>query len=241
MKSNIIVCKNHQEASLRAAELTSDVIARTPHLTATFAAGNTPLDCYRELLRRQKEEGLLLDRARYIGLDEWVGLGPNDAGSCFAIMNPNYYLPADIPVENIYAFDGLTSNLDVEAARMQETLSRYPLDLAVLGIGVNGHVGFNEPGIPTTGDFSLVSLSESTQTVGRKYFAGNSTPTEGATITLQALKRAKTVVIIATGANKREAVSTILSGSDQLPAGAFLDHPGAIYVLDEDAAGQEKR
>lgn len=231
-----MICKNHQDTSRCAADLVAELFAKKPEMTVTFAAGDTPFFCYRELIRRQNNGELQLDRARYIGLDEWVGLGPDTEGSCIASMNRGYYHPAGIPGKRIVAFDGLTADLDAEIERMREYLRQYPLDLAVLGVGVNGHVGFNEPGITTTGDFSLVPLSTSTQAVGRKYFMGKRTPARGATITLQALMRAERVIILATGAGKRDAVAGIWAKDAVLPASAFTVHPGACYLFDEEAS-----
>ncbi|MDL2323611.1 6-phosphogluconolactonase [Ruminococcaceae bacterium OttesenSCG-928-A16] len=235
MKAQIVICKNHQEASLYAAKLAAAEFAQNPGLTATFAAGDTPFSCYHSLIQKQQNEGLQLNLAQYIGLDEWIGLGPNDEGSCLHYMNKGYYWPAGIPQQQINAFDGRAKNIDAELIRMREILHENPLDLAILGVGVNGHIGFNEPGIPTSGDFSLVALSETTQTVGRKYFAGKHTPQQGATITLQALKKARRIIIIATGTSKKAAATSILAGQHTLPVGAFAGHAGTCYVFDEQA------
>lgn len=233
MKNNIVICKDHQAASLYAAGLIAESFIKKPEMTVTFAAGDTPFACYHQLTQRQEKGELRLDRALYIGLDEWVGLGADTAGSCIGSMMEGYYHPAGIPNERILAFDGLAVSPDGELERMREILRQHTLELAVLGVGVNGHVGFNEPGAITSGDFSFVPLSESTQLVGRKYFSGEETPTQGATITLQALKKAKQVLILATGASKRDAVRAIVDGSTQLPVCAFLDHPGVCYIFDE--------
>ena len=234
----MIICKDHQEASRRAADLIAEALAAKPDMTLTLAAGDTPFACYRELISRQESGQLRLTEARYIGLDEWVGLGPETPGSCIACMNEGYYNPAEIPREQISVFDGRAADVDAEIERMRNMLEQHPLELAVLGIGVDGHVGFNEPGTPTSGDFSPVPLSQSTQEVGKKYFSGNQTPAMGATITVQALQKAGRVVVIATGENKREVASSLLAGRADLPASAFFNHPDAYYIFDEAAAGR---
>ena len=238
MKANWKVLKNHEEASLYAAGLVAEAFVQKPDMTVTFAAGDTPFACYRELIRRQSAGELTLCKARYIGLDEWVGLGRETEGSCIAAMSSGYYLPAGIPNERITVFDGLTHDLETELTKMQEALGQHPLELAILGVGVNGHVGFNEPGAVMTGDFSLVPISQSTQAVGRKYFAGEQTPTLGASITVQALQQAGRIVIVATGESKQAAVQDIITGRAELPAAAFLNHPGTVYVFDEAAVGE---
>lgn len=238
MQSKIVICKDHEAASRYAADLVAKAFLAKPELTVTFAAGDTPFACYKELIHQQEAGKLVLTRAQYMGLDEWVGLGPETPGSCIASMNEGFYHPAGIPRERINAFDGKANHIPDEALRMQKALEAHPLELAMLGVGVNGHIGFNEPGPAAQGDFSLVELSETTQSVGRKYFGGQATPTQGATITLGALGKAHTLVILATGENKRQAMAPVLAGQGDLPVCAFLDHPGAVYVLDEAAAGK---
>jgi 6-phosphogluconolactonase/glucosamine-6-phosphate isomerase/deaminase len=240
MPKNVTICKNHEGASHFAAGLAAEAFVEKPHLAVTFAAGDTPFACYGELIRRQEAGALRLDKALYIGLDEWLGLGPGDEGSCIAAMRRGYYAPAGVPMDRIKAFNGLCQDVGAEVRRMGERLEAHPLDLAVLGVGVNGHIGFNEPGVPAAGDFSLVPLSDTTQRVGRKYFGGGPTPREGATITLRALLRAKRVVILATGISKQAAVQSVLAGREDLPLCAFLEHPGCSYVFDEEAAGLAK-
>ena len=237
MQATILIEKDHEAASARAAQIVAEKMLETPGMNATFAAGNTPLACYEKLIERQTAGELDLRAARYIGLDEWIGLGPDNVGSCIETMNTSFYGPAGIPRDHIEFFNGLCADPGAEAKRMCGVFAQAGgIDLTVLGVGVNGHIGFNEPGLVTQGDFSLVPLSETTQTVGRKYFGGGATPKDGATMTLDALKKAKTVVVIATGENKRAAVAGILAGKSDLPVGAFLDHPGAVYVFDEAAA-----
>lgn len=237
MKSEIKIFNNHDEASNFVANLFAEKLNKNPKATITLAAGDTPLAFFEKIISKQNLGEVDLKSAKYIGLDEWIGLGPQDAGSCINIMNTAFYNPAGIPRENIKVFDGLTNNIEGEIEQMNEVLAENPLDIAVLGVGVNGHIGFNEPNVQTTNDFSLVPLSETTQKVGKKYFDGKDTVKMGATITLKALKEAKTVIILATGENKKEAVSGIILGDSKLPVGEFINHSGAVYVFDNNAAG----
>ncbi len=224
-------------ASMLAANIIGGKLRENPAMAVTFAAGFTPLECYKLLLRQQHAGMLRLDRAQYIGLDEWVGLGPNDTGSCIQTLNSAYYIAAGIPPAQISYFDGLCTDPQAEAQRMCDVIASIGgIDMAVVGVGINGHIGFNEPNTVLQGDFSLVALSETTRIVGKKYFDGSQTPKVGATITLQALKKAKTVIVIATGEKKQPAVKKIIAGDSSLPASAFLDHPNAYYIFDSHAA-----
>lgn len=237
MRAHILIEKDHQAASALAAKLIAGKLMENPRMKVTFAAGFTPLECYKLLIGQQREGKVKLDQAYYVGLDEWIGLGPKDVGSCIETMNSAYYVPAGISPAQIAYFDGLCEDPKAEERRMCNVIADIGgIDLAVVGVGVNGHIGFNEPDTALQGDFSLVPLSETTQTVGMKYFNGSRTPKEGATMTLHALKRAKTVIVIATGEKKRAVAGQILTGKCDLPVGAFLEHPDAYYIFDSLAA-----
>ena len=233
MKAQLIRVATETDAANEAARLIAAHITAKRGALVTLAAGFTPLAAYRELVAMQSRGEVNLTSARYVGLDEWVGLGENDEGSCIFTMNGAFYKPAGIPKDNIRVFDGTAKEAFVAAQALNTYMeASNGLSLAVLGIGINGHVGFNEPNSPLGGLFSLTPLSAVTQEVGRKYFSGNATPQAGATLTLNALMAAKQVILIATGTHKREIAKAILAGEISLPAAAFLSHPGATYIFD---------
>ncbi|HWQ59357.1 MAG TPA: 6-phosphogluconolactonase [Clostridia bacterium] len=234
MKASLVRCADASAAALEAARHIARHMETHPGALITLAAGFTPLSAYAELIRISNGSTLELTSMRYVGLDEWVSLGPDDRGSCIQTINDAFYIPAGIPRANIRVFDGLAEDPRAEAEAMDAYLAASGgLSLAVLGIGLNGHVGFNEPGRALSGRFSLTLLSPVTTSVGRKYFGGKPAPVLGATITLGALMAAREVILIATGAHKREIVRAVLAGED-VPAAAFLNHPNATYIFDKD-------
>lgn len=233
MRARLIRVATEAEAAREASRLIAAHINAKRDALVTLAAGFTPLAAYQELVAMQSRGLVDLTSARYVGLDEWVGLGENDEGSCIFTMNGAFYQPAGIPKENICVFDGTAKDICAEAQAINAYVEAIGgLSLAVLGIGMNGHVGFNEPGNPLEGQFSLTPLSAVTQAAGRKYFFGNAAPKTGATLTLNALMAAKHSILIATGAHKREITKAVLAGESSLPAAAFLNHPGAVYIFD---------
>lgn len=123
MKARIPAEKDHMAASVRAAEILAEKLRDNPESNVTFAAGNTPLDCYRLLIEWQREGRVDLRRACYIGLDEWIGLGPEDEGSCIQTMNSVCCHPAGIPRERIFCFDGCCPDPQKEARRMSVLIS----------------------------------------------------------------------------------------------------------------------
>ena len=234
MKAQILRVATEADTASEAARLIGAHLNAERGALVTLAAGFTPLAAYERLVAMQSRGEVNLKKVRYVGLDEWVGLGESDEGSCIHTMNGAFYKPAGIPRENLCVFDGTANEPLGEAQRLNAFMEASTgLSLAVLGIGLNGHVGFNEPGDPLPGQFSLTALSDVTQAAGRKYFSGKAAPAQGATLTLHALTEAKRVIVIATGAHKRDVVKTVLAGESSLPAAAFLEHPGALYIFDE--------
>ncbi len=235
MRASLIRCSSNEAAACETALRIARHFEACPGALVAPAAGFTPLAAYNELARMAKAGEANPAAMHYVGLDEWVGLGPADAGSCIHTMNGAFYLPCGIPQEHIRVFGGLTQDPAAEARAMDAYLaSSGGLSLAVLGIGLNGHVGFNEPGQELPGLFALTELSQTTVSVGRKYFGGRVAPNLGATITLRALMAAREVILVATGAHKREIVRAVLAGQD-VPAAKFLAHPNATYIFDEEA------
>lgn len=235
MKAQLKIYPTAGDACNEAARLVAEHINETESPVLTLAAGDTPLPAYERLLARASRGETDLHKPVYIGLDEWAGLGESDFGSCRYTMNAALYLPAGIPRESIIAFDGLKEPT-AEARRVEtELLAIGGLTLALLGVGINGHIGFNEPDCPIGGFFGLTPLSATTQTVGKKYFGGGDTPAIGASLSIAALKKARTKILLLTGERKADIAARILGG-EPLPAAEFLDDAGAVYILDADAA-----
>ncbi len=233
MSANFVTLPDHAAASRYAADWLAGRISDCPTLTATLAAGDTPLLAYQLLIEKARTNHIPLDRMQFIGLDEWIGLGPADAGSCIETLTREFYGPAGIPADNIDYFDGRAADPALEVQRVCDRIAESGgIDLIVVGVGVNGHIGFNEPGDCLTGAFSLVTLSETTLEVGRKYFGGGAAPETGATMTLETIRQAKNILIFATGERKRDAVQTILRAESGCPAAAFCNLPQAVYLFD---------
>ncbi len=212
MSERLVRCSSNEAAACETALRIARHFEARPGALVAPAAGFTPLAAYGKLALMAKKGEADPASMRYIGLD-----------AC------------GVPPERIRAFDGLAEDPAQEARAMDAYLaSAGGLSLAVLGIGLNGHVGFNEPGRPLPGLFSLTELSETTVSAGRKYFGGRPVPTRGATVTLAALMAAEEVLLVATGAHKREIVRAVLAGAD-VPAAKFLAHPNAVYIFDAEA------
>ncbi len=158
-------------------------------------------------------------------------------------MNRNFYHPAGIRAANLRCFDGLAADPVADAASVLDFVTeRGPIGLTLLGVGMNGHIGFNEPG--TRPDFAggPVLLDETTRSVGRKYFAGRTPGEGGVTIGLGTLGKAGRILLMATGEKKRGVLEKIMTRPDDvvLPASFFVNHPAATWYLDQAATPENK-
>ena len=204
-----------------------------------FAAGDTPMGMLRELIKMQKRGEVNLSAAHYISLDEWIGLGPDDEGSCIKIMNENFYRPAGIPPEQIWLFDGLNPDTDKQCREAEKIIESHSgISFALLGIGMNGHIGFNEPGTPETPGCFTVDLDDTTKSVSEKYFGKALPVTRGITIGWKELLNSKSAVLMASGIEKAAIIKAAVKGtvSMDVPASFFQKHRDITVMLDTNAA-----
>lgn len=236
-----IIAEDYCQMSLTAAKCVAEYVNLNPDSLLCFAAGNTPMGMFENLINMQKKGMVDLSTVFYAELDEWVGLGYDDQGSCRQVMFDNYYSPAGIPEDRIHIFDGLDSNSDRQCRQMEKWIfSHGGIGLTVLGIGMNGHIGFNEPNAPDTNACFTVKLDEVTKAVSVKYF-NKSLPVEfGITIGWSMLKSAKNIILIADGKKKAPIVKASLERPEtvNIPASLMQDHPKLIVILDKGAASE---
>jgi len=170
----------------------------------------------------------------YVGLDEWVGLGYDDKGSCKQVMSDNFYTPAKIPPERMRVFDGLAEP-EAECEEIGKWIAeRGGIGLALLGVGMNGHVGFNEPNGPGGGGAIVVPLDDTTKAVSVKYFGRTLPVTQGVTISLATLKQARKIIVMASGGKKREIIrkSFCFEPTPTIPASFLQDHSDLTLLTD---------
>lgn len=233
-----IIAQSTEELALRVANEVAQFINGNPQQLLCFAAGDTPLLAYRKLIDMQREGKVNLNSMYYVGLDEWVGLGYRDRGSCAQVMTDNFYAPAGIDSERMVVFNGLSDPAQ-QCEKMADWISkRGGIALTVLGIGMNGHVGFNEPPASDADGCIIVPLDETTRKVSKKYF-DTPLPVElGVTIALNELMKAKRVIMMASGENKRAIVQATINQpqTPAVPSSMMRSHPNITIMLDADAA-----
>jgi galactosamine-6-phosphate isomerase len=175
----------------------------------------------------------------YLGLDEWGGMNGSDEGSCRYHLNNQLFDQINRDDEKICFFDGRAENLEEECSRVEMFIQQQGgIDVAILGLGMNGHIGMNEPGTSLTLRSHVADIDPQTQKIGQKYFKQEVQLNKGVTLGIATLLEAKHIMLLVSGANKAEIVYRILNEdpSEQLPATLIKDHPGLKVYLDKGAA-----
>ncbi len=224
-----------------AAQHMASLVAAKPDALLCMASGETPIPTYRELARLHHAGEVDFSQCRFVGLDEWVGFGPADEGSCSWFLYRDLFGPLNLRPEQIHYFDAKAADLPAECARIDAVIANNGgLDLLVVGIGTNGHIALNEPGTPFGVGCHVVELTEETKTVGQKYFSGPTALSLGITVGLRHLTEARDVMVMATGPRKTAILHEALTGpvTEQVPASIVQQHPHAGIWADEVAAGQ---
>lgn len=237
----LIICKDYEEMSRKAAELSADCVRRHPESLISFPGGDTPLGMVHAFADLVNAGEVDISKTRYVSLDEWVGLSRTDEGSCGLFNQLNLLDRLQKPFADVHIIDGAAVNIEAERQALDDYIEKYgPLSLSVLGIGMNGHLGFNENGVDFDLNAHIIPLTETTQRVMTKYFGDKFHPTQGISQGVRQIMEAQTVILIANGAHKAEIVEKAVRGpvTNEVPASILQRHPHCYFVLDEAAAAR---
>lgn len=237
MRVKQIVTANVQEMSQRGAAIVAAQLTLKSHSVLGLATGSTPLGMYAELVSRNKAGEISFADARTINLDEYCDISADNKNSYRYYMNSNFFDKIDIRKENTYLPDGMASDKQAECARYSELVDALGgIDLQVLGIGMNGHIGFNEPAAHFVMDTNCVTLTESTRNVNAQYFDGglDEMPRYAITMGLRQIMQAKRILLLA-GANKKGILEEALNGpvTPQVPASILQLHKRLTVIISE--------
>lgn len=235
----ITVCKDYKEMSARGAEIVKNVIRENPAAVLGLATGSTPIGMYELLCEAVRADELSFKRVRAVNLDEYVGLPASHEQSYAYFMRKNLFDHVDILRENTFIPCGTATDLAAECARYSAVLQTLRQDLQVLGLGSNGHIGFNEPGTPFTSTTYPVDLTESTIRDNARLFADErEVPRKAITMGIAEIMRSRKILLMASGENKAKAVYGLVKGevTEQLPASILQRHENVTLVLDTAAA-----
>ncbi|WP_308637349.1 6-phosphogluconolactonase [Paenibacillus silvisoli] len=206
------------------------------HPVFCLASGSTPQKSYRKFADQLTAESRLA-KLGIVSLDEWVGIDRSSEGSCYRMLYDDLFSIAGISDEQIEFFDGTASDLQRECARIDRYIEQRPITFSLMGVGMNGHIGLNEPGCPVLDRSSVVALSETTKQVAQKYFRERTALEEGITLGLNQVIASKRVVVAITGERKADIVKEIFSNREsKLPAQYLLGYGHIDFFLDAAAA-----
>lgn len=227
----------------RVAELAAQqyrtLLSDKPDAVLGLATGSTPLGLYAALARLHKAGAIRFSSATSFNLDEYVGLAPTHEQSYRYFMMHNLFRYIDLPEERIHVPSGLDTSDDALADYDRAIEAAGGIDLQLLGIGNNGHIGFNEPGTPFGSLTHVVELTESTREANKRFFNSiDEVPTHAATMGIRTVMNAHGILLIALGKAKAEIMKKTLCGpvTEEVPASVLQLHPNCTVYCDEEAA-----
>ncbi|GER21628.1 glucosamine-6-phosphate deaminase [Zafaria cholistanensis] len=238
----IIVLPDADAAGRHAAGIIARTIAARPRPVVGVATGSSPLATYRELAALVAR-GLDVSRTTAFALDEYVGLGPEHPQSYHAVVDREVTRRLGLDPGRVHVPDGSARDLEAACAAYEQAITAAGgVDIQLLGVGANGHIGFNEPGSSLGSATRVKTLAPGTRRDNARFFGGDpeAVPVHCLTQGIGTILRARRLVLVATGAAKAQAVATLAEGplGAYCPATALQLHPEATVVVDEEAAAQ---
>ena len=239
MHVKFIQVKDSEDMGKAAADEFEAVIQAKPSCVIGLATGSTPIPLYRELILRERAGLIDFSRVRSVNLDEYKGLSGDNDQSYRYFMNQNLFDHVNIDKERTFVPDGLEEDSDKACAQYNEIIRKTGgVDMQLLGIGGNGHIGFNEPGAAFEKETHCVDLTESTIKANARFFESmDEVPKQAYTMGIKNIMAAKKILLMATGTSKAEALYNSLYGpiTPNVPASILQLHPDLTVVADEDA------
>ena len=237
----VIVKKNYEEMSKVAATLFAAEIMENPKTILGMATGSTPVGLYKELVKMYEAGDLDFSQVTTFNLDEYIGLAPEHDQSYHYFMHDHFFDHVNIDPSRINLPNGMEPDEKKECARYDAVLrSVGDVDIQLLGIGRNGHIGFNEPDDHFTCGCHVVNLTESTIQANRRFFDSEaSVPRQAVSLGVGSILASRCILLLATGEDKAQAIHDTVCGdiTSRTPASILKTHPNVILLLDRAAAG----
>ena len=228
----IIRVKDAEEGGKKAFELIKEGIDNGAQVLG-LATGSTPETLYQEMVKSDVD----FSHCVSINLDEYIGLSGDNDQSYRYFMNSHLF--NDKPFKATYVPNGQAEDLEAECRHYEEILANHPIDIQILGIGENAHIGFNEPGTPFDAPTQVVELTESTINANKRNFEKiEDVPTTAISMGIGSIMKSKKVILIAYGEAKAEAIANTVNGdmTTDVPASVLQNHPDVTVIVDEEAS-----
>ena len=237
---NIIIAENYDQVSGEAFLIMRSVLEKDAPVLG-LATGSSPIGLYKKMIADRNANGTSYKNVTTFNLDEYIGLPRSHDQSYWTFMHENLFDGLNVPEANIHIPNGEAEDMEQECQRYEEELKGYTVDLQVLGIGSDGHIGFNEPGTPFESTTHIAELTQQTREDNARFFENDidKVPTQAITMGLASIMRANKIIVIATGANKADAVYGMIKGpvSEDCPA-SILQNNDVTVILDPAAAAR---
>jgi glucosamine-6-phosphate deaminase len=235
----IIEVKDYQEMSQKAAEYIIDKVLQNPQIKLGLATGGTPIGMYQNLIADHRKNGTSYAGVTTFNLDEYIGLSGENKNSYRFYMNDQLFNHIDINKKNTFIPLGDAKDIQAECLRYEELLAKHHgIDLQILGIGENGHIGFNEPGTSFQSETHVIHLASSTINANARFFNRiEEVPVKAITMGIATIMKSKEILLLVSGENKNEAMSQLLNGpvSESFPASVLKNHPCVTIIADRAA------
>lgn len=239
MKMKIIQTENYQSMSKLASQHVINTIKQLNKPVLGLATGSTPEGLYQHLIKAYRMHQISFANVSTFNLDEYVGLHKEDKNSYHYYMQKFLFNHVDIPYKNIHLPNGIAKDLSVECTSYEDRIQQAGgIHIQVLGIGRNGHIGFNEPGTSFESQTHVVDLDESTRNANARFFDSiDEVPNQAITMGIQSIMRAKEILLLVSGSEKAEALEKLVNGnvSEEFPASILQTHQNVKIIADKAA------
>jgi len=234
-----LILRDYQSLSEYAAGVIAEIVRANPAAVLGLATGSTPLGLYRELVRLAQQGRIDFSKVTTFNLDEYYPIKKEDPQSYYFYMRRNFWEPAGIHPGRAHIPDGDPKDAAAECRRYEREIRRAGgIDLQILGIGVNGHIGFNEPAEKLQAETHLVQLSEETIAANSRFFEkAEDVPRQALTMGMGTIMKARRILLLASGSNKAGAIRDTVRGpiTTLVPASLLQLHPRAMVMVDREA------
>ena len=237
----VIVLDNYEEVSEKASMLIEEKVVRNREAVLGLATGSTPLGLYKNMIEGHKTRGISYRNVKALNLDEYLGLEHSHPESYYAFMLETLFKHINVELSHTYIPNGVPESTDAECVRYEEVIDKIgPVNLQILGIGTNGHIGFNEPGTDPHSLTHVVELNASTRESNAKFFKSmDEVPTHAITMGIASILKSEEIILLASGKSKAQAVKTLLEKevTPDFPASYLWTHDNVTLIVDKDAYG----
>jgi glucosamine-6-phosphate deaminase len=238
-KLEILKVKDYEEMSKKACSVILERMNALENPVLGMATGSTPEGLYRQLIESYRQGKVSFKQVSTFNLDEYVGIDRENPNSYHFYMKDKLFGHIDLIPENAHVPNGNAADLEMECWDYENQIRNAgQIDIQVLGLGLNGHIGFNEPGTPFSSRTHVINLAESTRKANARFFASmNEVPTQAITMGIDTIMESKQILLLVSGKKKADPLARLLNGevSEDFPASILHRHPNVVIIADEAA------